>query len=52
MAIDCKKCGKGYCPVCKDACPECGETDTADEKTMRERVQMRAHMNRNREAGK
>lgn len=47
MAIDCKKCGTGYCPVCKEKCPKCGEVDVADEKTMKERDQMRRHMNRN-----
>ena len=48
QAIDCKKCGKGYCPVCKDKCPGCGEVDVADEKTMRIREQMKIHMNKNK----
>lgn len=46
MAIDCKKCKTGYCPVCKEQCPECGEADVADAKTMQTRKQMRDHMNR------
>ena len=50
--IDCQKCGIAYCPVCKDKCPDCGEVDIADEKTMRDRRQMKAHMNRGQEAGK
>ena len=48
MAVDCKKCGYGYCPVCKDKCPKCGKVDIADEKTMQTRRQMKEHMNRNK----
>ena len=46
MQIQCKKCGKWYCPVCKEKCPKCGEVDIADEKTMKTREQMRKRMNR------
>jgi len=46
QAIDCKKCGENYCPVCKEKCPKCDEKDVADEKTMTIREQMRRHMNR------
>jgi len=45
QAIDCKKCGENYCPVCKDVCPKCGERDTADANTMNIRQQMKDHMN-------
>ena len=48
MAIDCKKCGYGYCPVCKDKCPECGEIDIANEKTMQTRKQMKEHIDKNK----
>ena len=46
MSIDCKKCGTEYCPVCKDKCPNCGEVDTADDKTIETRRQMKHHMNK------
>ena len=23
--IDCKHCGKSYCPACKEVCPNCGK---------------------------
>lgn len=46
QAIDCKKCGENYCPVCKEKCPKCGEKDVADKKTMTIREQMKQHMNR------
>ena len=45
--INCKKCGETYCPVCKEQCPKCGEKDISNDKIMREREQMRKHMNRN-----
>lgn len=48
MAIDCEKCGYSYCPICKDKCPQCGEIDITDEKTMQTRKQMKEHMNRNK----
>ena len=47
MAIDCRKCGTGYCPVCRESCPGCGEVDVADPKIMQTRKQVRDHMNRN-----
>lgn len=49
MAINCKKCGENYCPVCKEKCPKCGEADIADDKTMGTRKQMREYMNRKKE---
>lgn len=44
QVIDCKKCGKTYCPVCKEKCPECGLLDIADFKTMEIRKKMGKHM--------
>lgn len=46
MAIDCKECGEGYCPVCKDVCPKCGNKDIADKQTMDVRRAMRSHMDK------
>jgi hypothetical protein len=46
QSINCKKCNHHYCPVCKDKCPNCGEIDVADEKTMLIRKQMKAHMHK------
>lgn len=48
QVIGCRKCGEGYCTVCKDKCPKCGETDIADEKTMYIRKQMKQNMDRNK----
>lgn len=44
MSIDCKKCKNHYCPVCESVCPECGELDVSDDKTMNTRNQMRLKM--------
>lgn len=44
QVIDCKKCGKGYCPVCKEKCPSCGGVDIADAKTMETRQKMKRHL--------
>lgn len=41
MTINCKKCGNRYCTVCEKACPECGEIDVVDKKTMSFREKMR-----------
>lgn len=44
MSINCKQCNTGYCPVCKECCPNCGTVDVADEKTMDIRKRMKIHM--------
>lgn len=44
MSINCKKCGKAYCPVCKEKCPKCGMLDATDSKTMEIRKKMKTHM--------
>lgn len=51
MAIDCKKCGEGYCPVCRDQCPKYGEVDIVDEQTMKIRRQMKKRSIKDAKAG-
>ena len=46
--INCKRCNTRYCPVCKEKCPKCGKEDIVDKKIMREREQMRKHMDRDK----
>lgn len=34
MIIDCKKCKTDYCTGCHEICPNCGEKDITDAKSM------------------
>ncbi len=44
MTIDCKECGKVYCVVCHDGCPECESKPALDKETLKMRDGMRRHM--------